>query len=103
MVRVNSFCEVKFSDSFLIIFFILSCQIFLSFFYVKSIFIRTRRASKDFEQEIQCPIPGCTKIKCTVGPLKKDDNIVLKVRSRLFTQTLIKASLHNYKKVFEFI
>lgn len=69
------------------------------FSVAKSLFInifqicRSRRASKDFDNELRCPTPGCTQIKCTIGALQKDENIVLKVRSRLYTQTLIKVAI----------
>ena len=55
---------------------------------------RSKRRVNDFEREIDCPANRCSLMRCTVGPLMKDDSVVFKIRSRLFTQTQIE----NYAK-----
>jgi hypothetical protein len=50
--------------------------------------IRTKRAYDDFESEIEDCVAGrCTLMRCTVGPLLKDESVLFKIRSRLFTET----------------
>ena len=34
-------------------------------------------------------------IKCTIGPMEKDESVLFKVRSRLFTQTQVEVSKHK--------
>ncbi len=44
-----------------------------------------------FEAEINdCASDRCTLMRCTVGPLAKDENVLFRIRSRLFTETQIK-------------
>ena len=44
--------------------------------------------AQGFEDEINDCVEGrCTLIRCTVGPLMKDESVLFKIRSRLFTET----------------
>merc|ERR1719193_2555449 len=52
---------------------------------------RSKRSLAEFQSELsQCHPNNCTIIKCSIGPLEKDEGVVFKVRSRLFTETQIK-------------
>ena len=51
---------------------------------------RYRRSLAEFEAELKNCGDRCTVIKCTIGPLEKDESVLFKVRSRLFTETQIK-------------
>lgn len=42
-----------------------------------------------FDEEINCDPKSCTLIQCKIGPLEKNKGVIFRVRSRLFTQTLI--------------
>lgn len=53
-----------------------------------------RSINGDFEAEMSECGDRCTIIECTVGPMKKDDVVTFKVRSRLFTATQVK----NYQE-----
>ena len=54
--------------------------------------IRSKRDYDAFHAEIGDCAPGrCTLMKCTVGPLLKEESVTFKIRSRLFTETQIKA------------
>lgn len=55
---------------------------------------RQKRSTEEFEAEKAECGDRCTIIECTVGPLKKDESLVFKVRSRLFTATQVK----NYQE-----
>ncbi len=49
-----------------------------------------RRSYERFESEIaDCEEGRCTLMRCTVGPLAKDQNALFKIRSRLFTKTQV--------------
>ena len=51
----------------------------------------------EFQAELDsCDPRTCTVIKCTVGPLEKDESVLFKVRSRLFTETQVKVSTSYY-------
>merc|ERR1719192_1335126 len=51
---------------------------------------RPKRSLAEFQSELDnCTPDKCTIIKCTVGPLEKDESVLFKVRSRLFTQTQV--------------
>jgi len=53
--------------------------------------IRKKRDAGDFHTALAECVPGkCTIIKCTMGPMEKDDQLLFKVKSRIFTETLIK-------------
>jgi integrin alpha 8 len=42
----------------------------------------------EFEAEMaDCDRTRCTLMRCTVGPLAKDESVLFKIRSRLFTET----------------
>ena len=45
-----------------------------------------------FDEEINCDPKSCTLIQCKIGPLEKNKGVIFRVRSRLFTQTLIEVS-----------
>ena len=59
--------------------------------------LRTRRQSDydySFSREINdCDSDRCTLMRCTVGPMARDDIVTFKIRSRLFTETQIKVCL----------
>lgn len=42
-----------------------------------------------FDGELNCDPSSCTMIQCKIGPLEKNKGVIFRVRSRLFTQTLI--------------
>jgi len=42
-----------------------------------------------FDAELNCDPSSCTMIRCKVGPLAVNQSVVFRVRSRLFTQTLV--------------
>ena len=47
-----------------------------------------------FSREINdCDSDRCTLMRCTVGPMARDDIVTFKIRSRLFTETQIKVCL----------
>ena len=44
--------------------------------------------AQSFDNEINDGVEGrCTLMRCTVGPLMKDESVLFKIRSRLFTET----------------
>jgi hypothetical protein len=52
---------------------------------------RPKRSLAEFQAELDtCASGQCTIIKCTIGPLEKDESVLFKVRSRLFTETQVK-------------
>ena len=51
---------------------------------------RSRRSIAEFESELASCGSRCTVIKCTIGPLEKDESVLFKIRSRLFTETQVK-------------
>ncbi len=57
---------------------------------------RVRRSYDNFNKEIAaCHKSHCTLMRCTVGPLNKNDNIIFKIRSRLFTKTQVEVSVRR--------
>jgi len=57
----------------------------------RSIKSRPKRSLAEFQSELEsCGSSRCTIIKCTIGPLEKDESVLFKVRSRLFTETQVK-------------
>ena len=50
----------------------------------------TGRSIVEFESELASCGSRCTVIKCTIGPLEKDESVLFKIRSRLFTETQVK-------------
>jgi len=51
---------------------------------------RPKRSLAEFQSELdKCGPRTCTVIKCTIGPMEKDESVLFKVRSRLFTQTQV--------------
>jgi len=51
---------------------------------------RSRRSLAQFEEELAGCGSRCTVIKCTIGPLEKEEQVLFKIHSRLFTETQIK-------------
>ncbi len=48
-----------------------------------------------------CQEGRCTLIHCTVGPLLKDQSVIFKIRSRLFTKTQIEVwAMLSYSRPF---
>ncbi|XP_071748168.1 integrin alpha-PS2 isoform X5 [Lepeophtheirus salmonis] len=57
--------------------------------------VRRSLSKEAFVEEIeQCNSRKCTLIQCRVGPLKKGESVVFRIRSRLFTQSHIE----DYRK-----
>jgi len=57
----------------------------------RSVKNRPKRSLAEFQSELDsCASGRCTIIKCTIGPLEKDESVLFKVRSRLFTETQVK-------------
>ena len=46
---------------------------------------------------MDCGPTQCTYIACTVGPLKKREDVVFRIKSRLWTSTLAKLTHHKYE------
>lgn len=54
---------------------------------------RVKREYSDsaFQDEINDCVPGrCTLMRCTIGPLLKEESVLFRIRSRLVTETQIK-------------
>ena len=67
------------------------------------LFSRPKRSLAEFQSELSgCDPRKCTIIKCTIGPLEKDEGVIFKVRSRLFTETQIKVEHLYFKKELSF-
>ena len=47
--------------------------------------------------DMDCGPTRCTYISCTLGPLKKKEYVVFRVRSRLWTSTVAKLAHHEYE------
>ena len=55
---------------------------------------RKKRDITEFHSALaECEPEKCTIIKCTMGPMEKDEQLLLKVKSRIFTETLVKVSI----------
>ncbi len=55
---------------------------------------RKKRDVTEFHSALaECEPDKCTIIKCTMGPMEKDEQLLLKVKSRIFTETLVKVSI----------
>jgi hypothetical protein len=60
---------------------------------------RRKRSLAEFEAELEgCDAKRCTVLKCRVGPLEKDESVLFRVRSRLFTETQVKVNTINKNK-----
>jgi hypothetical protein len=60
---------------------------------------RRKRSLAEFEAELEgCDSKRCTVLKCRVGPLEKDESVLFRVRSRLFTETQVKVNTINKNK-----
>ena len=72
-------------------------HVFIRLTFPPSTSFRTRRQSdydNSFSREINdCDSDRCTLMRCTVGPMARDDIVTFKIRSRLFTETQIKVRL----------
>ena len=53
--------------------------------------LRSKRQSYGgaFDDELTCDSKFCTMIRCKIGPLEPNQGVIFRVRSRLFTQTLL--------------
>lgn len=58
---------------------------------------RVKRSFQDFEAELAGCGKGCTMMRCTIGPLKKDESVIFKIRSRLFRETQVKNYANKVK------
>jgi len=54
-------------------------------------------SSSQYFGHLDCGPTQCTYIACTVGPLKKKEYAVFRVRSRLWTTTVAKLAHHEYE------
>ena len=51
----------------------------------------------DVDEELESCVKGeCTLIQCKVGPMRKDEVLTFKIRSRLFEETQIKVMFQWY-------
>jgi hypothetical protein len=56
-----------------------------------SVVFRRKRSLAEFQAELEgCDTKRCTVLKCRVGPLEKDESVLFRVRSRLFTESQVK-------------
>ena len=46
-----------------------------------------------FDGELNCDPDSCTMIRCTIGALDPNQGVIFRVRSRLFTQTLVEVKI----------
>ncbi|XP_066939429.1 integrin alpha-PS2-like isoform X2 [Macrobrachium rosenbergii] len=51
----------------------------------------------NIEKELSCGPTNCTRVRCTISPFRKDDNVVLRVRSRLWVDTIEKIGMSEVK------
>jgi hypothetical protein len=57
----------------------------------KFLMCRRKRSLAEFQAEVEgCESKRCTILKCKVGPLEKDESVLFRVRSRLYTETQVK-------------
>lgn len=58
---------------------------------------RTRRQAKKklLEKELNCGATKCTIIRCTAGPLTTNNNVVFKLRARVWAQTISEVIVTN--------
>lgn len=57
----------------------------------RSLNSRKKRSLAEFQAELEgCDSKRCTILKCRVGPLEKDESVLFRVRSRLYTETQVK-------------
>lgn len=57
----------------------------------RKIRIRSRRQTnraKELEKELNCGATQCTIIKCSAGPITTNNNVVFKLRARIWAQTI---------------
>lgn len=55
--------------------------------------VKREYSESAFQDEINDCVRGrCTLMKCSVGPLLKDESVIFRIRSRLVTETQIKVS-----------
>ena len=53
----------------------------------------------DVDEELESCVKGeCTLIQCKVGPMRKDEVLTFKIRSRLFEETQIKVMFSDKDK-----
>lgn len=62
--------------------------------------IRNRRQSQDnrakeLDRELNCGATQCTIIKCSAGPLTTNNNVVFKLRARIWAQTISEVRLQQ--------
>ena len=56
------------------------------------------KGSSQYFGHLDCGPTQCTYIACTVGPLKKKEYVVFRVRSRLWTTTVAKVVIEHISK-----
>lgn len=70
----------------------------------RKIRIRSRRQTnraKELEKELNCGATQCTIIKCSAGPITTNNNVVFKLRARIWAQTISEVifSMNSIKKL----
>ena len=60
---------------------------------------KNNQGSSQYFGHLDCGPTQCTYIACTVGPLKKKEYVVFRVRSRLWTTTVAKVGIYHISKV----
>ena len=56
---------------------------------------KNNQGSSQYFGHLDCGPTQCTYIACTVGPLKKKEYVVFRVRSRLWTTTVAKVGIEH--------
>lgn len=61
--------------------------------------VRNRRQNqpKDLDRELNCGATQCTIIKCSAGPITSNNNVVFKLRARIWAQTISEVKLNLHK------
>jgi hypothetical protein len=59
--------------------------------------VRSRRQSqsKDLDRELNCGATQCTVIKCSAGPITSNNNVVFKLRARIWAQTISEVKISD--------
>ena len=61
---------------------------------------KNNQGSSQYFGHLDCGPTQCTYIACTVGPLKKKEYVVFRVRSRLWTTTVAKVGKKDIFMLF---
>ncbi|XP_071522748.1 integrin alpha-PS2-like isoform X3 [Panulirus ornatus] len=58
---------------------------------------RRRSLWEELEEELSCGPTNCTRVVCSISPLKAGDNVVVRVRSRLWVNTIEELGMSEVK------